>query len=92
MCLFQLAGSGIEIFVFVFFYDSSKVYITRVVVNFTSPSAEDVVFVKFDDGATIAWFDHYTGWGDGPSFCTRHNCLLYFALEVNDVTEEYFYV
>ena len=75
MCLFQLTGSGIEIFVFVIFDDSTECDITRVVVYFTSPSAEDVVFVKFDDGATIAWFDHYTWRGDGPSFCTRHDFL-----------------
>lgn len=66
---------------FVMLDDSSECDIARVVVNFPPTSAEDVVFVEFDNGAAIAWFDHYTGRGDGPSFCTGHDYMKIYLTE-----------
>ena len=73
MGLFQFARSWIEIFALIFLDDGAEGYIPRMVVDTTTPTAEDIILVKVGDDAAVVGLDVDVGGWDGPALGSGHD-------------------
>ena len=76
MSLLQFPRSRIQILSFIIFHDVAKGNVPRVVVDASSSTWENVVFVEDGDESAVSGVDEDLGRWDGSSFGSWHDACL----------------